>query len=61
MKAKIHGIEVEGTPEEIFDFKLRMEKHIDQMIKEIRKPKYQMAPSSALHPFPLGPNITSWN
>ncbi|WP_063563054.1 hypothetical protein [Paenibacillus sp. O199] len=46
MKAKIHGIEVEGTPEEILDFNLKMEKHINQIVLDMKK--YSPFPSPSI-------------
>lgn len=58
MKAKINGIEVEGTPEEILEFNLKMEKHINQLVIDMKK--YSPFPSSSVAPSPsLLPSITS--
>jgi hypothetical protein len=58
MKAKIQGIEVEGTPEEILEFNLKMEKHINQLVIDMKK--YSPFPSPSVAPSPhLLPQITS--
>ncbi|PZT57501.1 hypothetical protein [Paenibacillus silvae] len=60
MKAKINGIEVEGTPEEILEFNLKMEKHINQLVIDMKK--YTPFPSPSIAPSPhLLPMITSNN
>lgn len=52
MKAKLNGIEVEGTPEEILDFNLKMGKHINQIIVDMKKfspyPSPSIAPSKCI-------------
>ncbi|WP_440110374.1 hypothetical protein [Paenibacillus sp. QZ-Y1] len=58
MKAKINGIEVEGTPEEIVDFNLKMEKHISQLVFDMKKYTPFPSPSIAPSPYEL-PLITS--
>lgn len=47
MKAKIQGIEVEGTPEEIALFKLKLENQseINKTIKKMFEPAYPTYPS----------------
>ncbi|WP_339194055.1 hypothetical protein MKY95_19650 [Paenibacillus sp. FSL P4-0176] len=58
MKAKINGIEVEGTPEEVLEFNLKMEKHINQLVIDMKK--YSPFPSPSIVPSPhLLPQITS--
>ncbi|PYY28366.1 hypothetical protein [Paenibacillus illinoisensis] len=58
MKAKINGIEVEGTPEEILEFNLKMEKHINQLVFDMKK--YSPLPTPSVDPSPhLFPQITS--
>lgn len=66
MKANVHGIEVEGTPEEIAEFKLKLEKQISDAIdkmKEYKVPNYTY-PQYHFPPIYIGTPVTDpykWN
>lgn len=57
VKAKINGIEVEGTPEEVYEFNLKMKKDIDKLVVDMKDYAF---PSPSIAPSPhLLPLITS--
>ncbi|MNW66373.1 hypothetical protein D3C74_448410 [compost metagenome] len=57
MKANIHGIEVEGTPKELVEFKLHIERQINDAIDKLKD--YKVPVYTYPHPLYFPPVLIS--